>query len=42
MTVTRREMTRADIRQAITDYRNAAQIAKDAGFDGVQLQAGFV
>jgi N-ethylmaleimide reductase len=42
MTVTPREMTRADIRQAIADYRNAAQIAKDAGFDGVQLQAGFV
>ena len=35
-------MTRADIRQAIADYRNAAQIAKEAGFDGVQLQAGFV
>ena len=42
MTVTPREMTRDDIRQAIADYRNAAQIAKDAGFDGVQLQAGFV
>ena len=42
MTVTPREMTRADIRQAVADYRNAAQIAKDAGFDGVQLQAGFV
>jgi N-ethylmaleimide reductase len=42
MTVTPREMTRADIRQAIADYRNAAKIAKDAGFDGVQLQAGFV
>jgi N-ethylmaleimide reductase len=42
MTVTPREMARADIRQAIADYRSAAQIAKDAGFDGVQLQAGFV
>ncbi len=42
MTVTPREMTRADIRQAIADYRSAAQVAKDAGFDGVQLQAGFV
>jgi N-ethylmaleimide reductase len=42
MTVTPREMTRDDIRQAFADYRNAAQIAKDAGFDGVQLQAGFV
>jgi hypothetical protein len=29
MTVTPREMTRADIWQAIADYRNAAQIAKD-------------
>jgi 2,4-dienoyl-CoA reductase-like NADH-dependent reductase (Old Yellow Enzyme family) len=27
MTVTPREMTRADIRQAVADYRNAAQIA---------------
>jgi N-ethylmaleimide reductase len=42
MTVTPREMTRANIRQAIADYRNAAHIAKDAGFEGVQLQAGFV
>ena len=38
MTVTPREMTRADIRQAIAAYRNAARIAKDAGFDGIQLQ----
>jgi N-ethylmaleimide reductase len=42
MTVTPREMTRADVLQTIADYRNAAQIAKDAGFDGIQLQAGFL
>src|SRR5260370_38650450 len=39
MTVTPLEMTQADIRQAIADYRNAAQIAKDPGIDGVGLQA---
>src|SRR6266404_5507117 len=42
MTGTPREVTGADIRQAIADFRNAAQIAKDAGFDGIQIQAGFV
>ena len=42
MTGTPREMTRADIRRAVADFRNAARIAMDAGFDGVQLQAGFV
>jgi N-ethylmaleimide reductase len=42
MSETPREMTKADIKQAVTDYRSAAQIAKDAGFDGVQIQAGFV
>jgi N-ethylmaleimide reductase len=42
MTVVPREMTHADIVQAIGDYRNAARIAKEAGFDGIQLQAGFV
>ena len=36
------EMTKAQIKQAIADYRSAAQIAKDVGFDGVQIQAGFV
>jgi N-ethylmaleimide reductase len=36
------EMTKADIKQTVADYRGAAQIAKDAGFDGVQIQAGFV
>ena len=42
MTGTPREMTRADIRQAIADFRNAARVAMDVGFDGIQLQAGFV
>ncbi|MDB5979061.1 MAG: N-ethylmaleimide reductase [Pseudomonas sp.] len=37
-----RAMTREDIRQTVTDFRQAAQIAKDAGFDGVQIQAGYV
>jgi N-ethylmaleimide reductase len=42
MTGTPREMTRPDIRLAVADFRNAARIAMDAGFDGIQLQAGFV
>ncbi len=42
MSETPREMTKADIKQAVADYRTVAQIAKDAGFDGVQIQAGFV
>jgi len=42
MSETPREMTKADIKQAVADYRSAAQVAKDAGFDGVQIQAGFV
>jgi N-ethylmaleimide reductase len=35
-------MTRAEIQQAIDEYCNSAQVAKNAGFDGVQIQAGFV
>jgi N-ethylmaleimide reductase len=42
MSETPREMTKADIKQTVADYRSAAQIAKDAGFDGIQIQAGFV
>jgi N-ethylmaleimide reductase len=42
MSETPREMTRAEIRQAVDEYRGAAQVAQDAGFDGVQIQAGFV
>lgn len=41
-TETPREMTLADIYQTVSDYRTAARIAKDAGFDGVQIQAGFL
>jgi N-ethylmaleimide reductase len=40
-TVTPRAMTRDDIRTTIDDYAAAAANAKRAGFDGVQLQAGF-
>ena len=32
-----REMTKEDINRTITDYRRAAENAKKAGFDGVQL-----
>jgi N-ethylmaleimide reductase len=42
MSETPREMSLADIQQAIDEYYNSAQVAKDAGFDGVQIQAGFV
>jgi N-ethylmaleimide reductase len=34
-------MTRDDIRTTINDYADAANNAMRAGFDGVQLQAGF-
>jgi N-ethylmaleimide reductase len=37
-----REMTLQDIKHAVTDFRHAAQVARDAGFDGVQIQGGFV
>ena len=36
------EMRLDDIKQAVEDFRNAAQVARDAGFDGVQIQGGFV
>jgi N-ethylmaleimide reductase len=35
-------MTLDDIRQAVRDFRNAAKVALDAGFDGVQIQGGYV
>jgi N-ethylmaleimide reductase len=35
-------MTQEDIQQTIRDFRHAARVARDAGFDGVQLQGGFV
>ncbi|MEC3980567.1 alkene reductase [Amycolatopsis sp. H20-H5] len=38
-TVTPREMTLADIRTTIADYRAAAENARRAGFDGVELNA---
>jgi N-ethylmaleimide reductase len=34
---TARALTLAEIRQVMNDYRHAAQCAKDAGFDGVEL-----
>jgi N-ethylmaleimide reductase len=40
-TVTPRAMTGQDIRTTINDYAVAAANASHAGFDGVQLQAGF-
>ena len=38
-TVTPRELTTAEIKQTIQDYKQAAQNAKDAGFDGVEIHA---
>jgi N-ethylmaleimide reductase len=40
-TVVPRAMTRADIATTVTDYAQSATNARHAGFDGVQLQAGF-
>jgi len=39
---TPREMSLQDIKQAVKDFAHAAQVARDAGFDGVQIQGGFV
>jgi N-ethylmaleimide reductase len=39
---TPREMSIQDIGQAVKDFRHAARVALDAGFDGVQIQGGFV
>jgi N-ethylmaleimide reductase len=36
---TPREMTIADIKKTVEDYRQAAQYAKDAGFDGVEIHS---
>jgi N-ethylmaleimide reductase len=35
-------MSLEDIQQTIADFRHAARVARDAGFDGVQIQGGFV
>ena len=35
-------MTLDDIRQTIADFKHASKVARDAGFDGVQIQGGFV
>src|SRR5262249_30162653 len=41
-TVTPRETTLEDIRRTVESFRISAMNAKRAGFDGVQLQAGFI
>jgi N-ethylmaleimide reductase len=42
MSETPREMGFHEIKQAVQDFRHAAQVARDAGFDGVQIQGGYV
>jgi N-ethylmaleimide reductase len=42
VTLTPAAMTREDILQTVLDFRHTARVARDAGFDGVQLQGGFV
>lgn len=37
-----REMSKEDIKRTVSDYKHASLIARDAGFDGIQLQAGYV
>jgi N-ethylmaleimide reductase len=37
-----RAMTKEDIKRTVLDFKNASRVAHDAGFDGVQLQAGWV
>ena len=37
-----RELSLHEIKQVVKDFRHAAQVARDAGFDGVQIQGGFV
>src|SRR5271170_6236757 len=37
-----REMSIDDIKRTIADFAHAARVAKEAGFDGIQLQAGYV
>ena len=42
MSETPGEMSPHAIKQAVKDFRHAAHVARDAGFDGVQIQGGFV
>jgi N-ethylmaleimide reductase len=37
-----RAMSKDDIKRTVLDFKNASRVAQEAGFDGVQLQAGFV
>jgi N-ethylmaleimide reductase len=37
-----REMSIDDIKRTTADFVHAARIAKEAGFDGIQIQAGYV
>lgn len=37
-----RAMSKEDIQRTVQDFKNASRVAQGAGFDGVQLQAGFV
>ena len=41
-TVAPRPMTKANIRQTVVDFGNAAENAMNAGFDGVQIQANYL
>lgn len=40
-TVSPRPMTKAEIRQTVADFGQAARNAMEAGFDGVQIQGGY-
>ncbi len=42
MTSVPEAMSLEEIGQTIVDFRHAAMVARDAGFDGVQIQGGFV
>ncbi len=41
-TVAPRPMSKADIRQTVADFGTAAKNAREAGFDGVQIQANYL
>ncbi|MGB6130943.1 MAG: alkene reductase [Acidobacteriaceae bacterium] len=41
-TVAPRPMTKAEIRQTVSDFGMAAKNAREAGFDGVQIQANYL